>query len=699
MSEHELPQSASRNADYFGTLLSALDLKLFPLIRDEGDDQAQKFLEKMSRAPGCRRNGAADLDEETSALLEKTRQTVRAHLDQLLTESSGRHELMLFDRVQAVFSLSDTELSVLLICAASAADPFYRTIYDYLQDTRHGCPTAELIFSLCLPEGLERLASLPLLQSGHTLIDAHLIEVFPENAGTELQQAYRLGDGMLECLSGVWKAAVYGNSAELLPEPREEETLQKLPLVSCREDGSTPVYSLYGLDLREQERAAQDLAARMGKALLRLKISEEMEKECVLRLLGYALRDAALLNAVLLLDGMDGCMVPGDVFPEAYAIPILTSEVPVIFNTRQALIFSTDPSLHQRAILRIACEMQTGSQRLAVWQRELKPFLMGSEGEPDEAALGQLSGQFVLTSGQIAAAVAAARGFALSAQRGITIADLYHGARLCSLHHLDDLARKMPPRYNRHDLILPDAQKEQLDELIHMAKNRSLVLDDWGVGKKLTSGRGISALFTGPPGTGKTLSAQVIGGELGLDIYRIDLSSVVSKYIGETEKNLEKIFNEAQNSNVILFFDEADALFGKRSDVSDAHDRYANIEVGYLLQRIETYNGLAILATNLGANLDEAFTRRLHFIIDFPFPDEATRLRLWKMLIPPQVKQEADLGLSELACDYRIAGGNIRNAIVNGIFTSAEEQHPLCQADLVHGVRREFQKMGRVFKE
>ena len=191
----------------------------------------------------------------------------------------------------------------------------------------------------------------------------------------------------------------------------------------------------------------------------------------------------------------------------------------------------------------------------------------------------------------------------------LSIADLYEGARMSSMHHLSDLAKKMESRYTLKDLVLPEKQAGEVDALIAMARNRSLVLDDMGVGKKLVSGRGISGLFTGVPGTGKTLAAQAIAGELGLEIYRVDLSTIISKYIGETEKNLERIFTEAQNSNVVLFFDEADSLFGRRSEVSDSHDRYANIEVGYLLQRIETYDGIVLMATNLGANLDEAFAR------------------------------------------------------------------------------------------
>jgi SpoVK/Ycf46/Vps4 family AAA+-type ATPase len=256
----------------------------------------------------------------------------------------------------------------------------------------------------------------------------------------------------------------------------------------------------------------------------------------------------------------------------------------------------------------------------------------------------------------------------------------------------------MESRYTLKDLVLPEKQQREIDALIAMARNRSLVLDDWGAGKKLVSGRGISALFTGVPGTGKTLSAQAIAGELGLDIYRVDLSTIISKYIGETEKNLERIFTEAQNSNVILFFDEADSLFGRRSEVGSSHDRYANIEVGYLLQRIETYDGIVLMATNLGANLDEAFARRIHFIIDFPFPDEETRLRLWQLLIPENIEKEDNINLPAFATVYKIAGGAIRNAVVWAIYEAARNKRPISADDLMNGVEREYAKMGKVFQ-
>jgi SpoVK/Ycf46/Vps4 family AAA+-type ATPase len=261
------------------------------------------------------------------------------------------------------------------------------------------------------------------------------------------------------------------------------------------------------------------------------------------------------------------------------------------------------------------------------------------------------------------------------------------------------LARKIKPRYGWADIVLPKDQLALLLEIVATVRGRPRVLDDWGLGRKLVSSRGVTALFSGPPGTGKTMAAEIIANELGLDLYKIDLSTVVSKYIGETEKNLERIFLEAERSNAILFFDEADALFGKRSEVRDSHDRYANIEISYLLQRMEMYDGVTVLATNLGANLDEAFTRRLQFAVDFPFPEEEDRLRIWRTLFPPDVPRQPDLDFELLAQRFRLAGGNIRNILVSAAYLAAADGHRVTMEYLLHGTRRELQKMGRLVGE
>jgi SpoVK/Ycf46/Vps4 family AAA+-type ATPase len=212
-------------------------------------------------------------------------------------------------------------------------------------------------------------------------------------------------------------------------------------------------------------------------------------------------------------------------------------------------------------------------------------------------------------------------------------------------------------------------------------------------------GKGLSALFSGPPGTGKTMAAEVIAADLDLPLLKIDLSQVVSKYIGETEKNLRAMFDQAAAAHAILFFDEADALLGKRSAIGDAHDRYANTEVAYLLQKMEEFEGMTILATNLRQNMDEAFTRRMRFLVDFPFPEEDARLRIWQGIWPAEVPRANDLDLDRMAQQFRLSGGNIRNIALAAAFLAAADEVPVGMHHLLRATRRELQKMGRLVND
>ncbi|MGH7938513.1 MAG: ATP-binding protein, partial [Bryobacteraceae bacterium] len=228
-------------------------------------------------------------------------------------------------------------------------------------------------------------------------------------------------------------------------------------------------------------------------------------------------------------------------------------------------------------------------------------------------------------------------------------------------------------------------------------RHRTRVCDDWGFAEKSERGLGLSALFAGPSGTGKTLAAEILANELRLDLFRIDLSAVVSKYIGETEKNLRRVFDAAEEGGVILLFDEADALFGKRSEVKDSHDRYANVEISYLLQRMEAYRGLAILTTNMKEALDPAFLRRLRFVVQFPFPDQAQRAEIWRRIFPAKTPTDA-LDLDKLS-RLSISGGNIRSIALNAAFAAADANAPVQMAHLLGAARLEYDKLEKPLTE
>jgi hypothetical protein len=333
------------------------------------------------------------------------------------------------------------------------------------------------------------------------------------------------------------------------------------------------------------------------------------------------------------------------------------------------------------------------AEQQRLWQRALGEVAIGLNGHIEQLAL-----QFRLGSAAITAACAqllVADGQVSEPQE--IAHQLWEACRVQARPALEDLAQRIEPQATWEQLVLPEEQLRLLHEVVAQVRQRATVYERWGFGRQGARGLGISALFAGSSGTGKTLAAEVIAHELQLDLYRIDLSAVVSKYIGETEKNLRRIFDAAEQGGAILLFDEADALFGKRSEVKDSHDRYANIEVSYLLQRMETYRGLAILTTNLKHALDPAFLRRIRFIVHFPFPDAAMRQEIWRRIFPPALPHEG-LELEKLA-QLHVAGGNIRNIALYAAFLAAEAGEPLRMSHLLRAAAVEYAKLEKPLTE
>jgi SpoVK/Ycf46/Vps4 family AAA+-type ATPase len=326
---------------------------------------------------------------------------------------------------------------------------------------------------------------------------------------------------------------------------------------------------------------------------------------------------------------------------------------------------------------------------------------LGDAGAGLNGQIELLSSQFNLTADAIHRAAADARGRTepgdaaeLPVRLGRALWDV---CRELARPRLEDLAQRIDSAPAWDDLVLPEAQRQVLREIGAHVRQRAVVYERWGFAKRGARGLGISALFAGASGTGKTMAAEVLAHDLGLDLYRIDLSGVVSKYIGETEKNLRRLFDAAEAGGAILLFDEADALFGKRSEVKDSHDRYANIEIDYLLQRIEGFTGLAILTTNLKSALDTAFTRRLRFVVDFPFPGTPEREAMWRRALPAEVPvEELDYGrLGRLG----LTGGAIHNIALNAAFIAAQDGGVVRMPALLEATRMELRKLERPFHE
>ena len=439
-----------------------------------------------------------------------------------------------------------------------------------------------------------------------------------------------------------------------------------------------PLVQLTGPDDSGRRHVAAQCCDTLGLQLYRLRSSDlppgAAERERLARLWE---REALLRNGALLIDA--------DLADLADIARVLAPFLDVVHGP--LFVSRAEPlRADRRKMIRFDVQKPTVSERGALWRT-----LLGKSASRLNGELDRVVSHFDLGVHGIQAAAAG-----LSANNGDDDAlsrALWQACRAQARPRMDDLAQRLEPAATWDDLVLPDPERNVLREIAMHVRHRFKVYESWGFARRSARGLGISALFAGASGTGKTLAAEVLAAELRLDLYRIDLSSVVSKYIGETEKNLRRVFDAAEEGGAILLFDEADALFGKRTEVRDSHDRYANIEVSYLLQRMEAYRGLAILTSNLKDSLDAAFLRRLRFVVQFPFPDATQRAAIWRRSFPPDTPVEG-LDVTALA-RLNVAGGNIRNVALNAAFRAAEAGEPIRMSHLLHAARSEYAKLER----
>lgn len=338
----------------------------------------------------------------------------------------------------------------------------------------------------------------------------------------------------------------------------------------------------------------------------------------------------------------------------------------------------------------------TKDESIFLWEHCLREVNLKEEIKPYE-----LANKFTFTPGQIVMTTKEASHLALWGKgEAISKREFYECAYNQIVHNLQKQATLIYAQHSWDQLILADEQKEMLKNACDQIRYKHIVYDKWGFNKRLAYGKGVSMLFAGPPGTGKTMAAQVVANELDIEIYKVDLSQIVSKYIGETEKNLNNLFNEAKKSNVILFFDETDALLGKRTEVKDSHDKNANLETSYLLQKMEEYDGITVMSTNYIENIDNAFFRRITYVIHFPFPDVESRKQIWKTIFPKEMPLSKDIDFDYLARQFEIAGGNIKNIAVTAAFLAAKSSNKLTMAHILQAIKYELTKQGKaVLKE
>ena len=602
-------------------------------------------------------------------------------------ESSDGASMPALEVLCRTFGLSTFERAILLLCAGMELDAGFAAI----------CAKAQGEASRAYPTFSLALAALPephwsALTPAGALRRWRLVETTGATAGLLTSSPLRIDERILHYLAGI--DTIDERLAGLLDPvagsdglvPSHQEVARQAATAWSgvawnATDAPLPVIQLAAGDEVSRRSIARAACAEIGLRLYALAAeavpSNPADLEGLIRLWE---REAALKLGALYIDAERANS------SDAHAMATISR---IAERTQGAVFLSVREVWRplRRPVLTLEVRKPTPAEQKSVWSEALGATV------PD-AGIESLTGQFNLSVSAIRSSAMA--GISAASAGGELTRSVWDASRSQARPHLDDLAQRIEPSAGWDDLVLPDEQQRQLREIATHVAHRAKVYDTWGFGTA-SRGLGISALFAGASGTGKTMAAEVLAGELRLDLYRIDLSGVVSKYIGETEKNLRRVFDAAEDGGAVLFFDEADALFGKRSEVKDSHDRYANIEISYLLQRMEVYRGLAVLATNMKSALDTAFLRRIRFVVNFPFPDEAHRAEMWRRAFPARTPVDR-LDIGRLA-RLNLAGGNIRNIALGAAFLAAGAGEPVCMSHLRRAARGEYAKLERPHSE
>lgn len=684
---HRVNQQFSKTSEYHGMFISEqeIDILLGKTLR-------------MASVPD-------DHAKETLSHIE----TLKNHSEHMKAVSREKDIGLSLDRLSRQFHLNAWDTDILLLCLAPELDVSYEKIYAYIQDdlTRKK-PGVDFVLNVICRSFEEKMSIRRRLEPGSPLIDFGIIQVLPDQAGqvstllgSSLKVDERIVSYLLEeqgldpHLSGIVRLVYPNKNMDdlVLNETVRDELARMFRVIRDRDRGL--VIYFYGPYGTGKKSTVEAWCTMLTIPVLYVDIERMMENspQDYRTLLSRVMREAVLQNACVYWQHGDRLLEDSKkslLHDFAHEVGKLNGLCIIEgLNAWEPVDLFQDKYFFSQGFT-----LPSHDERLEIWRRLLDQTDLA---EPVDRDI--LSSTFTFSGGQIKDALNSARNLSLKHpddQGKMRVEDVYAACRLQSNQKLSSLARKLKPVYTWADIVLPEDRMEQLISITHHVRYRSLVFGTWGFDRKLSYGKGLHVLFSGPSGTGKTMAAEIMAGDLGLDIYKIDLARVVSKYIGETEKNLSKIFEEAETSHAILFFDEADAIFGKRSDIHDAHDRYANIETSYLLQRMEEYEGMTILSTNFRRNMDEAFVRRIQFAVEFPFPDAQNRKHIWTKIWPKEMPVSQDIDFDFLARRFEMSGGNIRNISLHAAFIAAADGRVVTMPHLKKATQREYQKMGKL---
>jgi len=720
-------EAYKNNWEYISEELRRLDLLLHIQVA-QSRKQFQQEEYEFAKIPF---KGLVISDEEIDELIsdsleEKSDDIEVKKLAYKLSETEAnireRRELSLKSRnylslpyLSYLFGLSPFDEQVILICLAPELDRKYGQLYAYLQDdVTKKKPTVDFIFSLLCHTSEERNVARSAFSNDSPLLKYKIVHFSTELSDQStylLACPLKLDSHIVNFILGIHqfdeKISFF---AELIQPDIVFDRVQVSDELRSRLGSLTEwylrsqekkklIYLFYGSYGTGKKEAAEALCNELQIKLIVADISEMLGGQISFSEAVWLLfREGLLLSSAVYIEGFARLLDTDQRHSNIMSLTKAVEEFSFLTFLDSDSLWEPAGEFKQNLFIVVEFPVPDYDQRKTWWD----DALTGLSSVADRIDTSELANRFRLSNGQIQDAVIKARNLALWRDAGdakILMEDLYAACRSKSNQNLRRLAQKIIPMYTWEDIILQKEQKDQLLEICNYVRYRYIVYGEWGFEKKRSLGRGLNVLFSGPSGTGKTMAAEIISGDLQLDLYKIDLSQVVSKYIGETEKNLNNIFTEAQTSNAILFFDEADALFGKRSEVKDAHDRYANIEIGYLLQKMEEYEGVTILATNLRKNMDEAFVRRLHYSVEFPPPDIDERRRIWEIAFPSESPRSMDIDFNYLSRQFKVTGGNIKNIALSAAFLAANDGFTISMKHIIHATKREFQKMGKLCTE
>jgi ATP-dependent 26S proteasome regulatory subunit len=650
---------------------------------------------------------SAQSEKSNSNLLQELA-NIEGEIKALKSDSASSGHPLRMEKLMKYFHLSDCEKEILMVAMLPEIDADSERLFSYVQDdvTRKR-PTVGLILDILGESLTDKIADREFFSPGGQLLKNNLIYLLDDTQRKQaplLEKAVKVDQRICDFLLGsdsidhVIASSVHkiipGKSFEdVIVEDEIKNRLSGFCMKKSQENVRF-VFHFQGAPGSCRLETAEAYCRKAGINLLVVDTGRLLKRDISFeQCLNLSFREALLHESGIYFSNfqtlfheenrneLNLVLAAADTYP-----------MPVFLAGTESI--KLDNTWRHKSCIKVEFHDPDFEHRKKIWQMNPVTRLL------DEATIDNLANKFKLNNGQITGAANRARSLAIWRDGGlVTRDDLIEACRNESSTKLIQLSRKIEPKYVWDDIILPEDQLNQLKDIFSYVNYRHTVLDVWGFQHKLSLGKGLNSLFAGPSGTGKTMAAEIIAHELNIDLYKIDLALIVSKYIGETEKNLDKIFKEAQNSNSILFFDEADALFGKRSEVKDSHDRYANIEIAYLLQKMEEYQGIVILATNLRNNLDEAFARRMHFSVDFPLPEEEDRLRIWQKAFPSAAPLSDDIDLPFLARQFKITGGNIKNIALGSAFLAARDGSQIAMKHCILSTKREYQKMYKLCTE